>query len=262
MAMNNVLKPDMIQKQLDDPAFFDIYVYDSVTSTNDLLKEMALNGCKEGTVVVAKQQTAGKGRKGRSFFSPPDSGLYISILLRPELLPADVSLLTPMSAVVAAETIEHFGKIKADIKWVNDILISGKKVCGILTEATVTPNGQKMDHVIIGIGINLFAPENGFPEELRDIAGSVLTTGNDIRGSVIADVLNRFKKYYVAFSNKEFLTGYRDRLFFLGKEIEILSLKCNEIATALDITDDCRLIVKLKNGEIKYLDSGEISIKP
>lgn len=247
---------------MEENEIFDIHIFDCVSSTNDVVKEMAMQNMKEGTVVIAKEQTLGRGRKGRSFYSPANTGLYMSILLRPVFTPQETTLLTPMTAVVVAEALEEICKKQIDIKWINDLLLNGKKICGILTEASIVSDGSGMEYVIIGIGINLSDPQNGFPLELSDIAGSVQINSSEQINQIVALILRKFKLYYLNFNKNDFFEKYKKRLFFLGKEIDIVSNNRVESATAVDINDSFHLIVKMSDGTFRELDSGEISIKP
>ncbi len=228
-------------------------------STNDELKKLALGGTKEPVLFVAESQTAGRGRKGRSFFSPKDTGIYMSLLIHPDL-PADLCpLITPLCAVAVAEAIEKVMSIKADIKWVNDIFVGGKKVAGILTEGAFTKKGA--DYVIVGIGINIALPEGGFPEEIKNIAGALTEKVADARERLIAEAVNRFMYHFGTIESKDFLPPYKSRLFFLGKEITVISPDGDYNAVAEDIDSMCRLVVQTESGEIKTLGSGEISVK-
>ncbi len=229
------------------------------TSTNDELKKMPHGANKETVLFVADSQTAGRGRKGRSFFSPKGTGIYMSLLIHPELSAEECTLITPLCAVATAEAIENVTGIKADIKWVNDIFVGGKKVAGILTEGAFTQKGA--DYIIVGIGINLSAPEGGFPEEIRDIAGALTVKIEGLREKLIAETVNRFMYHLNKIKGREFIPLYRDRLFFLGKEITVISSQGNYRATASDIDEMCRLTVRTEEGELKILNSGEISVK-
>ncbi len=229
------------------------------TSTNDELKKLALSGEKNTVLFIAESQTAGRGRKGRSFFSPKNTGIYMSLLLHPDLSPEECTLITPLCAVAIAEAIENVTDIKADIKWVNDIFVSGKKVAGILTEGSFTSAGA--EYIIVGIGINLAVPEEGFPEEIRDIAGSLTEKTDGLREALIAEAVSRFMYHLSKIKSRDFIPLYRDRLFFLGNEITVLSPDGNYRATAKDIDSYCRLTVKTEDGEIRTLGSGEISVK-
>ena len=260
----NLLSAAAIGKYLDHDPFFKIHVFKSVDSTNEVAKREALNGAGEGSVWLAEEQTAGKGRKGKSFFSPASTGIYMSLLLRPSFPPMTASLLPSAAATAVAVSLEEILGIKAGIKWVNDIFVEGKKISGTLTESAMSVENNGLDYVIVGIGVNLQRPENGFPAELETIAGSVLETAEgygDIRNRVAAEILKRLSGYYRELERRSFLPEYKKRLFFLGNEINILLPRETITATALDITDDCHLLVQLDDGTVKELDSGEISIK-
>lgn len=235
---------------------------DCVTSTNDILKEEALKGAPEGTVLIASMQTRGKGRLSRSFFSPDKSGLYMSIILRPKILPEKSVLITTAAAVAVSKAIEHLTDKKAGIKWVNDIFINGKKVAGILTEAAFSGDGKALQYAVLGIGINLFEPENGFPEDLKDIASAVFEKEDpEIRETLIFEILNNFFSYYEKLSAAPHIEEYRNRSIVIGKKINVLSGEAVSPATAIGIDDDCRLQVIYENGEEGIVSSGEISIR-
>ncbi len=230
----------------------------STKSTNTDMKLKAAAGAEEICVLIAEKQTAGKGSKGRSFFSPGGTGCYMSLLLRPELKPEECTLLTSIAAVATAEAIEKVEGKTADIKWVNDIYMGGKKIAGILTEGAFK-NKDKIDYAVVGIGINLTVPDGGFPEEIKNIAGAVGSDKN--KNELIAEIINRFVFYYRKLPDNSFTEQYRKRLFFLGKEISVISGDSAFKATAVDIDEMCRLRVKTANGE-KLLNAGEISVKP
>ncbi len=237
-----------------------LQIVNEVGSTNDEMKKMARDGKNEIAVLIAESQTSGKGRKGREFFSPANTGCYMSILLRPKYTAEECTLLTTMAATAVAEAIQKVTGENAQIKWINDVFIAGKKVAGILTEASVAKGGQTLEYAIVGIGVNINAPCEGFPEELLDIAGSV--TKKQIKNELIAEIINIFVEYYCNLTEKKYLQRYRERLFFLGKEITVIDTDYTYCATAVDIDDMCRLIVRLQNGEEKTLFGGEISIRP
>ncbi len=243
----------------EENSHINIITVKETTSTNDELKKLAMSGEKNTVLFIAESQTAGRGRKGRSFFSPKNTGIYMSLLLHPELSAEEYTLITPLCAVAVSEAIENVTDIKANIKWVNDIFVGSKKVAGILTEGSFTAKGAQ--YIIVGIGINLALPEEGFPEEIRDIAGSLTENADGLRETLIAETVNRFMCHLNRIKTRDFVPLYRDRLFFLGNEITVLSPDGNYRATAVDIDSACRLIVKTEKGEIKALSSGEISVK-
>ena len=235
-------------------------VFDSLSSTNDYLKERALGGAAEGRVAICATQTAGRGRLGRAFFSPPGTGLYLSLLLRPQTLPvADAVLLTPMAAVAVCEAMEELCAVTAQIKWVNDVLVRDKKVCGILTEAAGTPDGASLDWAVIGMGVNIWPPPGGFPPSLPG-AGALCAPGTpDLRAPLAAAILDRLLAYYEDFAGGAFLGSYRDRSCVIGRDITVHEGARHYPARATGIDERCRLLVRTAAGE-KALDSGEISI--
>ena len=237
-----------------------IIALDKTGSTNDDLKKAAREGENEICLLVADSQTAGKGRKGRSFFSPDSTGIYMSFLLRPELTPEAATLLTTAAAAATAVAIEKITGISAGIKWVNDIFIGGRKVAGILTEGSAS--GDRLLWAVVGIGINLSPPQSGFPEEIRDIAGTLCENADEwIRNRLIAEITELFLSYCEDLQSRAYLESYRSRLFFLGREVTVTEAETSYTAVAEDIDSMCRLKVRLSDGSIKTLLSGEISIK-
>ncbi len=252
-----------MEKYLSSAIPLDVRQLDEVSSTNTLLKEQATLGAAEGTVMTARSQTAGRGRRGRSFFSPKGSGLYLSLLLRPKLSPEEVAMLTTAAASAAALAIEEVSEKKAGIKWVNDIWLDGRKVCGILCEAGYKSDGS-LDHVIVGAGINVTAPPEGFPPELADIAGAVFSADEapfEARERIAAAFLNHFTRFYTNMGAREYFPEYKKRSFLLGREINVLRGGDAIPAAALDINDECHLLVRYPDGSTEYLSSGEVSIR-
>lgn len=239
-----------------------ITVLPTVNSTNLLLKEMATNGADEGTVIISSHQTCGRGRFTRSFHSPSDSGIYMSILLRPNINAKYATLITTATAVAVSEAIENLSGKTTGIKWVNDIFINSKKVCGILTEASFNLKTLNTDYAVVGIGINAYEPSDGFPDEIKDIAGSIFSKKMpNLRNKLTAEIIKNIFKYYNTLNEKNFIENYKKRCIVLGKKINVINNNSVTPATALDIDDECRLIVQYDNGDKAYLSSGEISIK-
>ena len=238
-------------------------VFVSVGSTNTLCNEKAKSGEAEGYVAVAGAQTAGRGRRGRSFYSPAGTGIYMSLLLRPHGLTGDQVLgLTTMAAVAVSESIEALSGKKAEIKWVNDIFVDGKKVCGILSEAMYEVPSGALQCVIVGIGINAYAPEAGFPPEISELAGCVFDKPEvDLKNSLVAEVLNRFMKYYDDPKSDAVYDEYRTRSMVIGKDVKVLKKDSALKAHVLDIDRDCGLVVRYPDGTEEVLNSGEISIR-
>lgn len=233
-----------------------ITILDSVDSTNNYLK---INGTKHGQIVISKTQTNGKGTKGRSFYSPNGTGLYMSVLFKEKLTKSHTELLTCAAAAAVAEAIEIICGTDAKIKWINDIYVNDKKVCGILTESKLSPDGIP-EYVIVGIGVNLFEPKDGF-KELSDIAGSVLKKGRSfLFNSLAAEIVNRLKMYIENIEDSFFLDVCRQKSCVLGKNITITTPESTYEAYADSIDQNGRLIVTTSNKSIA-LTSADISIK-
>lgn len=238
-----------------------VKIYPELISTNQTAKELAANGAEEGTLIIAEHQTGGRGRLGRSFFSPAGTGLYFSLVLRPTLSPEDTVLITSAAAVAVCEAIEATIGIETQIKWVNDIFINGKKVCGILSEAVLRSNGSGMEYVILGIGINLVSPKNGFPDDIKNIAGSVTEcVEKDTANGIVAETVNRFWGFYNDIRAREYLKGYRERLLLKGQNITYILNGNKNMGEVMDIDDNFRLKIKKPDGNTEFLSSGEVTV--
>lgn len=261
---NNILSAESILKYLKTD-FFDIEVHKTINSTNTFVKELAVNGEKEGLVVVSEEQTSGRGRFSRKFYSPKGSGIYMSILLRPNLHASNSYLITSSAAVAICNAIDFISNKESKIKWVNDIYLDNKKVSGVLTEASLDFESGLIDYAVLGIGINVFKPKEGFDKEIENIATSIFDKesekSGDIRSELIAKILENFLNFYKNIENKSFLEAYKEKSLLLNKEVNILSKNSTEKALVLDIDNECRLKVKLEDGTIKLLSSGEVSLK-
>lgn len=248
----------------------------SATSTNTMLKELAEGGASEGTLLTADTQTAGRGRLDRSFYSPK-SGLYMSLLLRPSernsTIGAEGALyITTAAAVAVCRAIEKVCGRKCGVKWVNDIYANGKKLCGILVEGALIPGKAELDYAVLGIGINIEAPKNGFPAEISNVADAIYEYGKvpnntDIRASLAADIITEFSKIYVEAlcgsvdKNEAFINEYRTRSVLNGKRIEIFRGAEAENGLAIGINADCSLAVETDEGDRLDLTYGEVRIK-
>ena len=221
----DILSQETVQALAD--SFWQIRVMDQVSSTNSLLRELALQGAPEGTVLIARSQSAGRGRMGRAFYSPRNSGLYLSLLLRPEDLPPHEGLrLTTMAASALCLAIEETTCLYPQIKWVNDLLLNGKKISGILTEASFSMETGQMDFIALGLGINLYTPKNGFPDALRDIAGALCQTPvQNLKNRLTAAFLKHFLYFYRDRRWEEAAQVYRNRSVLIGKEILVQKKK-------------------------------------
>ncbi|MDE7430443.1 MAG: biotin--[acetyl-CoA-carboxylase] ligase, partial [Lachnospiraceae bacterium] len=266
---DDVISVDGIQRYLPEAIkdLIEITVLKSVTSTNTMLKQKAAEGEREWSVLIAEEQTAGKGRMNRNFYSPSDSGIYMSILLRPDFNVSESLFITTMAAAAVAQSIERVLQKETKIKWVNDVYLKDKKVCGILTEASVNVETSRLDYAVLGIGINVKPPQKDFPEEIKQVAGSLMEQdsyhkiGDNIRNRLISEIIATIYKYYVRLDRHEFMSIYKEKSMLIGKEVYILSDKNKEGLFVLDIDDNAALVVEHKDGRIEHLSSGEVSVR-
>lgn len=237
-----------------------LQVQPQVTSTNLLLRRQAEQGAPEGTALLANAQTAGRGRLGRQFYSPEGTGLYLSLLLRPAALPLDRAVhITTMAAVAVCRAIEELGGGPAQIKWVNDVFLHGRKVCGILTESALNARAGCLDWAVVGIGVNVCPPAGGFPPELDGVAGAVFDTPlPDAKNRLAAAVLDHL---WACYTGAPYAAEYRRRSLVVGRQIRVISPAGQRSALALDVDDDCRLLVQYPDGRREALSTGEISIR-
>ena len=262
-AETDILSVQGIQKYLT-PISRDteLNIVASVNSTNTAVRSMAAAGVSEGYTVIANAQTNGRGRYSRTFYSPADTGIYMSILLRPcRFSSGDALRLTIMAAVAVCEAIESVSGRSAQIKWVNDIYMDGRKVCGILTEASLSLENNMLEYAVVGIGVNVNMPSDGFPDDIKNIAGAIFSHHkSDVKNHLTAEILNRFLSYYKSPQLPELTEKYKMRNFTLGKNIKVICQNSVKNAVAVDIDDDCHLIVEYHDGKREHLSSGEISI--
>lgn len=261
---SDILSPQGIRRFLK-PEYrdLDLTVLPTAPSTNALVREKANQGRPEGCVIVACEQTDGRGRYGRQFFSPVDSGVYLSLLLRPTAYsPQQATCLTAAAAAAMCQAIEAVTGQQPGIKWVNDIFLHGKKVCGILTEAAVGLETGTLNYMVLGAGVNLYPPAEGFPEEIQSIAGSVLERScPEAKNRLVGEFLNRFWDFYTHPECRTYLEDYRSRSLAIGQNVTVLSAGRAVSAYAYGIDDDFRLLVRYENGDTEALSYGEIRIQ-
>lgn len=234
-----------------------IHIHDILDSTNQKGKELAAQEEPSGTLILANKQTAGRGRRGREFYSPEDTGIYMSLIIRPENQSTNLVKLTTMAALATCEAIEELTGLNPKIKWVNDIYLNGKKLVGILTEATTNLEDGNIDAAILGIGININVKD--FPEALANIATSL--DDNINRNQLIAMVLNKLELLWNKESTMPHIPNYKSRLLVLNKQVTVLDPKGAYDALVVDLDSEGALIVQLADSTLKTLNSGEISIK-
>lgn len=247
-----------------------VHVFDSVDSTNNVLKDLSSKGAPSGTVVIADHQTGGKGRRGRSFMSPSGVGIYLSYLLKPEAGFDKISDLTSWTAVAVADAIKNAYGLDSQIKWVNDLLMNRKKICGILTEVSVEGESGFIDTCIIGIGVNVNETLSDFPAEISEIATSI-SLENDgkkfFRSKLAAEIIRSMDKLSSNWpdGSSYYLERYRDLNITVGSKItaysQMLENGKGRMGTALAINDDFSLKVEFADGSVSSLRSGEVSVR-
>lgn len=234
----------------------DIRVEPCLPSTNTTAKELAAAGASEGTVVIARRQTAGRGRLGRSF-SSPEGGVYMSLILRPAA-DTDPGLVTSCGAVAVARAIRRLCDLPVGIKWVNDLLIHGRKVCGILAEGVLDPTGG-LTAIVLGLGINVAAAT--FPDDLKPILTTLENEGATVDPSaLIAAVLEEWEQAYATLSTGDFLAESRRLSVVLGRPVEVIRGAERFAAVAEAIDDQGHLVVRTETG-LQTLRSGEVSLR-
>ena len=236
--------------------------FDTVDSTNTRAKTMAILGMPHGTVLMAGHQTAGRGRMGRSFQSPRDMGVYMSVILRPESGTKDLMHLTCATAVAMCDAVEAATGFRPGIKWTNDLVADKRKIAGILTEIVSMP---KETAIIVGIGINCCQAINDFAPELQSFAGSLaMTTGKEIdRAKLAAEMVMALQKMDATLvsGKAEMLERYRQDCITIGKDISLVRGDDVQYGHAFGVDDDGALLVGFPDGHTEPVNSGEVSIR-
>ena len=235
-----------------------VVLFEKTDSTNTQAKRLSLEGAEHGTIVLACEQTAGRGRSGKSFFSP-QSGLYITVILKPPAGMADPQKITIAAAVAVCRAIEAQTALVPKIKWVNDVYLDGKKICGILTEAVTDFESGGIESIVVGIGVNCVIPAECIPPELRGIVGALNAEGlsrNRLAADIAASVLDAFGDLEAPALIEE----YRRRSFLYGREISFTRNGERLSGTVTGISDAGNLLVLLNSGKMLSLSSGEVSI--
>lgn len=239
-----------------------LHNFDRLTSTNDAAKEMAAQGAEEGTAVIAREQTAGRGRQGRQWSSPPGTGLYLSIILRPNIAPSRSALIPLAAAVAVAETLALDYGLNPDIKWPNDVLIGERKICGIIVESAIEK--KLLQYAILGVGVNL--THESFPDDLRHSATSLLIeSGLSIASEeFLAPLFERLDSWYrISISRPEEALGRWEELSSYGRDREVSIISAGEAIKAVTrgLASNGALRVELENGEAREIVSGEITLR-
>ena len=239
----------------------DIYLFDAIDSTNDYALKLAKEGAKEGTVVLSESQSKGKGRLGRSWFSPSGANIYLSIILRPQMPTSQIPLLTFAAAIAVAKAIRNAANLDADIKWPNDILIRGKKVAGILSE--MGAEKDKVNFAIVGIGINVNLDKKDIPLELIDKATSIKIESNSLidRTNLICRIIENLEEWYNLFERKginDIIKEWKRLAITIGRDVKVQSGNSFVEGRAVDIDENGALLIKDRDGIIQRVLSGDI----
>lgn len=249
----------------DHPWRDSILCFESIDSTNTRAKLLAASGAPEGTVLIADSQTAGRGRLGRSFQSPPRSGIYMSVILRPNCPPAELMHLTCAAAVAACDAVETAIGFRPGIKWINDLVADKKKLAGILTELSIDPKSGLVDYAVVGIGINCSQQPKDFPLEIRDIACSAaMVTGSPIdRSRLAAAMICSLEKMSRELLTKkiDIIERYRSNCVTIGAEVVVLRGEAQRCGKALDVDENGALTVAFNDGLTETVNSGEVSVR-
>ena len=248
----------------DFPWEANIHWFDTIDSTNDEARTMAKNGAPHGTVLIARHQSGGHGRRGRSFHSPAGSGIYLSVLLRPNCFPTELMHLTCAAAVAMCDAVEKAVGFRPGIKWTNDLVFGKRKIGGILTELGFTPIGL-VDYAIIGIGINCTQMESDFPEDIRSIATSLaMCSGEPIDPSTVAAAMVQAlfaMDQQLLTGKQQILTRYRTDCITLGQEVVVIRGDEKRYGMARGIDSDGALLVDFQSGILEAVSSGEVSVR-
>lgn len=241
-----------------------VLCFDSIDSTNNHAKKVALEGCEDGTVVIAEVQTAGRGRMGRTWASAGKKGIWMSVVLRPTLPPEEIQVITLAAAVAVVRTIRRVTGISAGIKWPNDIILDGRKVCGILTE--MSADMEQVSFIVLGMGMNVNHTEEDFPEELRHLATSLAACsgGTYDRCELVRVLLEELEPLYKSVNRgaaEEIIQAWREYSVTLGRQIKASVRNMEYTGTAADITKDGRLVVDCTDGQRREFISGEVMIR-
>jgi len=242
----------------------ELHYFESIDSTNVHAREAALHGCEEGVVFIAETQTAGHGRRGRSWFSGAETGLCLSLVLRPHFAPAQLTLLPLLTAVAVLEAIEMTTGLQASVKWPNDLLLGGKKICGILTEASF--DLETIDYIVIGVGLNVNTTAEQIPVELKDIATSLHLEAGDLfnRAALVRAFLTCFEERYLhscANGFDDVMAVWQEKNCTTGHPVIIQQENQQIEGVAEGITQEGALILRTPEGGIEYIMSGDLSVR-
>jgi BirA family biotin operon repressor/biotin-[acetyl-CoA-carboxylase] ligase len=265
-AIPDLVLPDEIRDGLNTRIFGtrDIVFFAETDSTNLQARSLAAAGAEEGTIVVAEKQSRGRGRKGRSWFSPEGGGIYLSLILRPNMTPSEAPVITLMTGVAAAETLLSLTpELDIKIKWPNDILANGKKIAGILTE--ISTDMDRIDYVVVGFGMNVNLPFRHLEEEIKETATSILIETGSLRprAEFIRAFLQYFESYYEIIRTEGFESireRWKELANILGRRVMVEMVGKTVVGEVVDVDADGVLILRDERGELKRVVSGDVKL--
>lgn len=267
-AAPDALTEREIRRFLGEPQVLgrELHCFDTIDSTNTYAKKLALSGAADGTVVIAESQTAGRGRMGRSFQSPRDKGIYLSVLLRPDLPPQRLLPVTAMAGIAVCDAVEKVCGVRPGLKWPNDPVLGNRKLCGILTELSLEGETGRVQYMVLGIGINVCQTAEDFSPDVAAIATSLAAyLGHPVsRPQLTAALIRELERLYRTLLRgdlTEYLAAYRRDCVNLGKTVQLLGTESREVVTAVDIDEDFGLVVRTPEGVGKTVRSGEVSVR-
>ncbi len=255
---------DEIQSHLPGHPWRDnLIVLECVDSTNNFAKQLAAAGAPEGTAVIAECQTNGRGRRGRTFTSPAEQGIYLSVILRPKGKPTDFLYLTAAVAEAIAEALEAQTGLQIGIKWVNDLVVNGRKLAGILTEVSLELESGLVDYIVVGIGINCCQEQNAFPPEIAELATSIAAQSGKCpdRNALAAAMLQALYQLSKTLRSEQWMQLYAAHCITIGKQVQILRADGIREAVALGIDENAALEVAYPDGTRAWISSGEVSVR-
>ena len=243
-----------------------LHCFDTIDSTNTYARQIALEGAADGTAIVADCQTAGRGRMGRSFQSPRGKGIYLSVLFRPDLPPERLMSVTALAGLAVCDAVERLCGVRPGLKWPNDPVLGRKKLCGVLTEMALEGETGRVQHLVVGIGLNVLHTQEDFQDEVAEIATSLqMELGRPVsRPQLTALLLEELDRVYEALRSGDltaYLAAYRRDCVNLGKTVQLIGTACRETVTAVDVDESFGLVVRTPEGEEKVVRSGEVSVR-
>lgn len=265
---NDILSIQGIELYLEEACKpLSIRIYKQLASTSLTAKHLAIDNVPHGTVVLSDCQTAGKGRGDKTFFSPEGSGIYLSMILRPGLQLMKPSLVMAAASVAVCRAIEKSCHLNPEIKWINDLYLNGKKVCGILTDALLNYEAGTLDALIIGIGINFVPPADGFPPELASSVSALHAASPGIspegisRNRLIAGIITELMNTFSPLNPAEIMDAYRRRSCVIGQSVTVYEDEAVIHAEVLDIDNDGGLVIRLSDSTVRTLTRTDITLR-